>query len=192
MEEKVRAYVTITADEARERVSSDLQGSLAGIPLALKDNISTEGIRTTCSSKMLENYIPPYNATVVEKLNEEGAVILGKTNIDEFAMGGTTGFSAFHETRNPWNLEHVPGGSSGGSAAAVAAGEAAAALGTDTGGSIRQPAAFCGLVGLKPTYGTVSRYGLLAYADSLDQIGPITRDVEDAALLLNVITGHDS
>ncbi|MFI5358809.1 MAG: Asp-tRNA(Asn)/Glu-tRNA(Gln) amidotransferase subunit GatA [Halanaerobiales bacterium] len=191
VEEKVKAYVTITADEARERISSDLQGSLAGIPLALKDNISTEGIRTTCSSKMLENYIPPYNATVVEKLNEEGAVILGKTNLDEFAMGGTTGFSAFHETRNPWNLEHVPGGSSGGSAAAVAAGEAAAALGTDTGGSIRQPAAFCGLVGLKPTYGTVSRYGLLAYANSLDQIGPITRDVEDAALLLNVITGHD-
>lgn len=177
VEEKVKAYVTITADEARERISSDLQGSLAGIPLALKDNISTEGIRTTCSSKMLENYIPPYNATVVEKLNEEGAVILGKTNLDEFAMGGTTGFSAFHETRNPWNLEHVPGGSSGGSAA--------------TGGSIRQPAAFCGLVGLKPTYGTVSRYGLLAYANSLDQIGPITRDVEDAALLLNVITGHD-
>lgn len=191
VEEKVKAYVTITADEARERISSDLQGSLAGIPLALKDNISTEGIRTTCSSKMLENYIPPYNATVVEKLNEEGAVILGKTNLDEFAMGATTGFSAFHETRNPWNLEHVPGGSSGGSAAAVAAGEAAAALGTDTGGSIRQPAAFCGLVGLKPTYGTVSRYGLLAYANSLDQIGPITRDVEDAALLLNVITGHD-
>lgn len=191
VEEKVKAYVTITADEARERISSDLQGSLAGIPLALKDNISTEGIRTTCSSKMLENYIPPYNATVVEKLNEEGAVILGKTNLDEFAMGDTTGFSAFHETRNPWNLEHVPGGSSGGSAAAVAAGEAAAALGTDTGGSIRQPAAFCGLVGLKPTYGTVSRYGLLAYANSLDQIGPITRDVEDAALLLNVITGHD-
>ena len=191
VEEKVKAYVTITADEARERISSDLQGSLAGIPLALKDNISTEGIRTTCSSKMLENYIPPYNATVVEKLNEEGAVILGKTNLDEFAMGGTTGFSAFHETRNPWNLEHVPGGSSGGSAAAVAAGEAAAALGTDTGGSIRQPAAFCGLVGLKPTYGTVARYGLLAYANSLDQIGPITRDVEDAALLLNVITGHD-
>ena len=191
VEEKVKAYVTITVDEARERISSDLQGSLAGIPLALKDNISTEGIRTTCSSKMLENYIPPYNATVVEKLNEEGAVILGKTNLDEFAMGGTTGFSAFHETRNPWNLEHVPGGSSGGSAAAVAAGEAAAALGTDTGGSIRQPAAFCGLVGLKPTYGTVSRYGLLAYANSLDQIGPITRDVEDAALLLNVITGHD-
>lgn len=191
VEEKVRAYVTITADEARERVSSELKGSLAGIPLAVKDNISTEGIRTTSSSKMLENYIPPYNATVVEKLDEAGAVILGKTNMDEFAMGGTTGFSAFHETRNPWKLEHVPGGSSGGSAAAVAAGEAAAALGSDTGGSIRQPAAFCGLVGLKPTYGTVSRYGLLAYAGSLDQIGPITRDIEDAALLLNVISGHD-
>ncbi|HHU93319.1 MAG TPA: Asp-tRNA(Asn)/Glu-tRNA(Gln) amidotransferase subunit GatA [Halanaerobiaceae bacterium] len=191
VEDKVKAYVTVTGTEARERIRAELEGSLAGIPLAVKDNISTEGIRTTCSSKMLENYIPPYNATVVDKLNEAGAVLLGKTNLDEFAMGGSSESSYFHETRNPWNLEYVPGGSSGGSAAAVAAGEAAAALGTDTGGSIRQPAAFCGLVGLKPTYGTVSRYGLMAYAGSMDQIGPITRDVEDAALLLNVISGYD-
>lgn len=190
VEKDVKAYVTITESEARKSLDS-LDGPLKGIPLAIKDNMSTEGIKTTCSSKILENYIPPYDATVVRRLKENGAIILGKTNMDEFAMGSSTENSGFYPTHNPWDLEHAPGGSSGGSAASVAAGEAAGALGSDTGGSIRQPAAFCGVVGLKPTYGNVSRYGLVAFASSLDQIGPITKDVRDSAILLNYISGND-
>ncbi len=199
LEEKIRAYITLTRqiaeNIAREVDSAIAAGEkippLAGIPIALKDNICTEGIRTTCSSKLLYNYVPPYNATVVERINEAGTVLVGKTNMDEFAMGSSTENSAFFPTCNPWDTSRVPGGSSGGSAAAVAAGETILALGSDTGGSIRQPAAFCGVVGLKPTYGTVSRYGLVAFASSLDQIGPLARDVTDCALLLNVICGHD-
>ncbi|MFW6022382.1 MAG: Asp-tRNA(Asn)/Glu-tRNA(Gln) amidotransferase subunit GatA [Halanaerobiaceae bacterium] len=192
VEDSVKSYVTLTEEEARAKVEEKSGGSLAGIPLAIKDNISTEGIRTTCSSQILNNYVPPYNATVIKKLADQGAITLGKTNLDEFAMGSSTENSGYFTTRNPWNLDHAPGGSSGGSAAAVAAGEAAGALGSDTGGSIRQPAAYCGVVGLKPTYGLVSRFGLVAFASSLDQIGPITKDVEDTALLMNVIAGHDS
>lgn len=165
---------------------------LAGIPGAIKDNMCTKGVATTCASKMLEHFVPPYNATVVEKLNTEDAVLLGKLNMDEYAMGSSTENSALKKTTNPWNQDYVPGGSSGGSAAAVASGSAVWALGSDTGGSIRQPAAYCGVVGLKPTYGNVSRYGLIAYGSSLDQIGPITRDVTDAAIVLNAITGHDA
>ncbi|QTL99031.1 Asp-tRNA(Asn)/Glu-tRNA(Gln) amidotransferase subunit GatA [Iocasia frigidifontis] len=191
VDDSVRAYVSLTRDEAYQRAGEDLTGSLAGIPLAIKDNMSTEGIKTTCSSNILNNYRPPYDATVVKKLKEAGAIMLGKANMDEFAMGSSTENSGFFKTHNPWNLDHAPGGSSGGSAAAVAAGEAAGALGSDTGGSIRQPAAYCGVVGLKPTYGNVSRYGLVAFASSLDQIGPITKDVKDSAILLNAITGHD-
>ena len=198
-EQDVDAFVTVLEDEAiakskdiEEKINNgEITSKYAGIPIGIKDNLCTKGVKTTCGSKMLENFISPYDATVVEKLNNEGLVSLGKMNMDEFAMGSSTENSAIKKTKNPWNLNTVPGGSSGGSAAAVAANMVPWALGSDTGGSIRQPASFCGVVGLKPTYGLVSRYGLVAYASSLDQVGPITKDVRDAAMLLNIIAGHD-
>ena len=194
-EKDVQAFVTLTLDEAKaksKKIDEDgRDGEYAGIPIGIKDNLCTKGVKTTCSSKMLENFVSPYNATVVEKINNEGIISLGKLNMDEFAMGSSTENSAFHITKNPWNLSTVPGGSSGGSAAAVAGDLVPWALGSDTGGSIRQPASLCGVVGLKPTYGLVSRYGLVAFASSLDQIGPITKDVTDCSILLNIIAGHD-
>ncbi|HEU0075882.1 MAG TPA: Asp-tRNA(Asn)/Glu-tRNA(Gln) amidotransferase subunit GatA [Dehalococcoidia bacterium] len=196
---RVRAYVTITedlalqqADAADARIAAGDAAPLTGIPVCIKDVLCTRGVRTTCSSRMLENFVPPYDAHVVERLQAQGSVMIGKSNMDEFAMGSSNENSAFFPTHNPWDLNRVPGGSSGGSASAVAAGECIYALGTDTGGSIRQPAALTGVVGVKPTYGRVSRYGLVAFASSLDQIGPLTRSVEDAALVLNAIAGHDA
>lgn len=197
-DQAVNAFITVAAEQALaaaevadQRIAAGQCDLLTGIPLALKDIFLTDGVRTTCASKILDNFVAPYDATAWAKLKAQGAVLLGKLNMDEFAMGSSSENSAFGPTRNPWNREHIPGGSSGGSAAAVAAQQAVATLGTDTGGSIRQPASHCGCVGLKPTYGRVSRYGVIAYASSLDQVGPMTRTVTDAALLLGAIAGHD-
>ncbi len=198
VDDRVSAFVTVTDDlaleqaaRADERIAAGEAGPLTGIPMQLKDNMSTRGVATTCSSRMLEGFVPPFDATVTLQLYDAGAVLLGKGNLDEFAMGSSTENSALFPTRNPWDTDRVPGGSSGGPSAAVAAAECVFSLGSDTGGSIRQPAALCGVVGMKPTYGAVSRYGLIAFASSLDQIGPITKDVADCALVLNAIAGHD-
>jgi aspartyl-tRNA(Asn)/glutamyl-tRNA(Gln) amidotransferase subunit A len=199
LEPKLHSFLHVTSEHALEQArqvdvkiaAGEEIGLLAGIPIGIKDNMCTKGIPTTCASRILENFVPPYESTVTQKLKDAGAVMVGKTNLDEFAMGSSTENSAYQVTANPWDLDRVPGGSSGGSAAAVAAQECAVALGSDTGGSIRQPASFCGVVGLKPTYGLVSRYGLVAYASSLDQIGPLARTVEDAAILLSAIAGYD-
>jgi aspartyl-tRNA(Asn)/glutamyl-tRNA(Gln) amidotransferase subunit A len=198
-DDRVHAYITLCSDSARAQakraderfIDGTSKDPLLGIPIAIKDNFLTHGVRTTCASKILGNFISPYDGTVVAKLRSAGSVFTGKTNLDEFAMGSSTENSAFFPTRNPWSLEHVPGGSSGGSAAAVAADQCIVALGTDTGGSIRQPAAYCGIVGLKPTYGRVSRYGIIAFASSMDQVGPLTKDVRDCALMLEAIAGYD-
>ncbi len=198
VDDKLESFITVTAEaaekaaeKAQEIINKGEASALCGIPLAIKDNICTDGVKTTCASKMLEDFVPFYNATVMDKLENEGAVMLGKVSMDEFAMGGSTQTSAFKKTKNPYDLGRVPGGSSGGSAAAVSASLCAAALGSDTGGSIRQPSAFCGVTGLKPTYGRVSRYGLIAFASSLDQIGPIAKSAEDCAIILNAIAGYD-
>lgn len=198
-EEELNCYVTFdreaalsAAKKAQKKIEAgELTGPLAGVPIAIKDNMCTEGVLTTCSSKILGNFIPQFSSEAVKRIEEAGAVVIGKTNMDEFAMGSTTETSAYGPTKNPWNTEHVPGGSSGGSAAAVAANECFCALGSDTGGSIRQPASYCGVVGMKPTYGTVSRYGLIAYGSSLDQIGPLCKDVTDCATIMEVIASHD-
>ena len=199
-EEKINSFVTIDEEGALKKAAEvqakidagELKGALAGVPVAIKDNMCTEGLLTTCSSKILYNFIPTYTAEAVKRLEDAGCVIVGKTNMDEFAMGSTTETSAYGETKNPWNTEHVPGGSSGGSCAAVAAEECSFALGSDTGGSIRQPSSFCGVTGMKPTYGTVSRYGLIAYGSSLDQIGPVAKDVTDCAALLQTVASYDA
>jgi aspartyl-tRNA(Asn)/glutamyl-tRNA(Gln) amidotransferase subunit A len=199
IDEQIRAYLTLDREAALDQAhcadarlrAKENHSPLLGIPIALKDNFLTRGLRTTTASKILGEFVPPYDATTVQKLRAAGAVIIGKTNLDEFAMGSSAENSAFFPTRNPWDVDRIPGGSSGGSAAAVAADECIAALGTDTGGSIRQPAACCGIVGLKPTYGRVSRYGIIAFASSMDQVGPMTKDVRDSALLLEAIAGHD-
>ena len=198
-EEQINGFVTVDEEGALKRAAEvqakidagELTGPLAGVPVAIKDNMCTKGLKTTCSSKILYNFIPTYSATAVTNLEAAGAVIIGKTNMDEFAMGSTTETSAYGATKNPWNTAHVPGGSSGGSCAVVAAEEVPYALGSDTGGSIRQPSSFCGVTGIKPTYGTVSRYGLIAYGSSLDQIGPVAKDVTDCATILEAISSYD-